>query len=242
VAEASDVVVTCLPSAASLYDILDGHQGILAADRVPPLIELSTLPVELKTLARRQLLSRGSDLLDAPVSGTPAMVAARIAVIYASGDRSLHDRVEAVFRAMSPNYAFVGEFGTGTKMKLVAQYLALIHVTAAAEAMAYAKLAGLDLDQVTDLITASPGAVSGQFQIRAPLMAAGQFDGELATVEMTLKDIGEVLSYGREISAPVDLITVAEKHFRELEAEGHGQADPAKLFDALESHARADVS
>lgn len=239
VAEASDVVLSCLPSAASLHEILDGPTGLLAADHVPPLIELSTLPIALKTDARRRLQACGSDLLDAPVSGTPAMVAARIAVIYASGDRSLHDRAEEVFRAMSPHYVFVGEFGTGTRMKLVAQYLGLVHVTAAAEAMAYAKLSGLCLDQVTELISASPGAVSGQFKIRAPLMAAGQFDGRLVTVDMTLKDIREILAYAREIDASVDLIEVAEAHFRRLEAEGHGQADPARLFEMLVSHAQA---
>jgi 3-hydroxyisobutyrate dehydrogenase-like beta-hydroxyacid dehydrogenase len=238
VAEASDVVMSCLPSAASLRDALDGSDGLLAADRVPPLIELSTLPVALKAEARQRLLARGSDLLDAPVSGTPAMVGARIAMIYASGDRSLHDRVEDVLRAMSPHYIFVGEFGTGTKMKLVAQFLGLIHVTAAAEAMAYAKLSGLDLHQVTELISASPGAVSGQFKIRAPLMAAGQFEGKLVTVDMTLKDIGEIMSYGREIAAPLDLIEIAESHFRQLVADGNADADPAKLFDALVNHAQ----
>jgi putative dehydrogenase len=239
VAETSDVVLSCLPSPASLRETLHGRDGLLAAEPVPPVIELSTLPVALKTEARELLLAHGSDLLDAPVSGTPAMVVARIAVIYASGDRSLHDRFEEVIRAMSPHYVFVGEFGTGTKMKLVAQFLGLIHVTAAAEAMAYAQLAGLDLHQVTELISASPGAASGQFKIRAPLMAAQQFEGKLVTVGMTLKDIDEILSYGKEIAAPVDLIEIAQGHFSRLKAAGYADADPAKLFDSLVTHAKA---
>lgn len=239
VAEASDVVVSCLPTTAALHEFVDGPNGLLSAERVPSVIELSTLSISLKEQLRQRLLARESDMLDAPVSGTPAMVTARIAVIYASGDHSIHSRVEDVLRAMSPHYVWVGEFGTGLRMKLVAQYLGLAHVTATAEAMAYAKLSGLDLHQVTELVASSPGAVSGQFKIRAPLIAAGQFDGKLVTVAMTLKDIDEVLSYGAEIDAGMDMIKVAKKHFRRLEADGYIDSDPAKLFDALVADARA---
>ncbi|MFI9536933.1 NAD(P)-dependent oxidoreductase [Nocardia fusca] len=241
VADESDLVLSCLPSAAALRETIEGSAGLLAAEHVPPLVELSTLAVDLKSEIREKLVARGSDLLDAPVSGTPAMVAARIAVIYASGDPLLHDRAQAVIKAMSPHFVYVGEFGTGTKMKLIAQYLGLVHVTAAAEAMAYAELSGLNLQQVTELISASPGAVSGQFKIRAPLMAAGQYEGRLVTVDLVLKDIGEVLSYGTEVNAPVSLIKVAERHFRRLEVDGYGSADPAKLFDAFVSQARQGV-
>ncbi|WP_319457000.1 NAD(P)-dependent oxidoreductase [Mycobacterium sp. RTGN6] len=230
VAEAADIIASCLPSVAS-FDAVTAE--LLTVDDVPPLIEMSTLPVSEKERVRKQFIERGSELFDAPVSGTPPMAQAKIAMIYASGDRAIHDRFKDVFAAMSPNYCFVGEFGTGTKMKLVAQFLGLVHVTAAAQAMAYAHLAGLDLHQVAELISASPGAMSGQFKIRAPLIASGEFEGRLVTVDLSLKDVDEVIAYGQAINAPVDLISIVGEHFHKLADDGYGASDPASLFQAF---------
>jgi 3-hydroxyisobutyrate dehydrogenase-like beta-hydroxyacid dehydrogenase len=233
VAEAADVVVTCLRTFAELEEVAGGAHGVLAAASVPSLIELSTIAPADKQRIRDGFVARGADMLDAPVSGTPAMVDAKLAVAFASGERHEYERLAEVLQGMTPNVTYVGEFGTGTKMKLVAQFLGMVHVTATAEAMAYAKLAGLDLAQVAELISGSPGAMSGQFKIRAPLIAAGQFEGKLVTVGMAYKDIEEVISYGTGLGAPLALIRVAEDYYRELAAAGHTQADPAKLFEAL---------
>jgi 3-hydroxyisobutyrate dehydrogenase-like beta-hydroxyacid dehydrogenase len=233
VAEAADVVVTCLRTFAELEEVAGGAHGVLAAASVPSLIELSTIAPADKQRIRDGFVARGADMLDAPVSGTPAMVDAKLAVAFASGERHEYERLAEVLQGMTPNVTYVGEFGTGTKMKLVAQFLGMVHVTATAEAMAYAKLAGLDLAQVAELISGSPGAMSGQFKIRAPLIAAGQFEGKLVTVGMAYKDIEEVISYGTGLGAPLALIRVAEDYYRELAAAGHTQADPAKLFESL---------
>lgn len=233
VAEASEVIVTCMPSASAFEDVLDGPDGILRANPVRPLIEASTLPLEVKTTARKKLVAAQSGMLDAPVSGTPAMVERQIAMIYASGDHDLYLQHESVLQAMSPQVTYVGSSLNGSKFKFVAQFLATINVTAAVEAMVYAQRAGLELSEVSKLIAASPGATSGQFQIRAPLIAAGQFEGTLVTVDMLLKDVDEVLQYGKEIGAPTDLLAIVAQHYHRLSDAGEGDAEPAKLFTAL---------
>lgn len=233
VAEAADVIVTCMPSAAAFEDVLDSADGILAASTTPPVIESSTLPLEVKRGARNKLLDRDSLLIDAPVSGTPPMVQKKIAMIYASGDRDAYLKYEEVLQAMCPKVTYVGTEFNGSKIKFVAQFLATIHVTAAVEAMVYAARAGLELDHVAELISASPGATSGQFQIRAPMIVAGNFEAKLVTVDMTLKDVDEVISYAREIGAPTDLSSIVADHFHRLSDAGHGNAEPAALFRAL---------
>lgn len=242
VAEAADVVLTCLASVASLEQVVQGENGLLAADRAPVVFEMSTLPLEAKRAACERLAARGGGLLDAPISGTPPMAAAKIAVIYSSGDRGAHDKYEAVLKAMAPASVYVGEFGAGTKMKYVAQFLATIHATATCEAMAYAELAGMDLAEVAKVISASPGATSGQFQIRAPMIVGGRFEGQLVTVDTMLKDVDQVLEYGTEIGAPTDMLSIVHQRFHELAERGDGQAEPAKLYPALLEEARAGES
>lgn len=234
VAEAADVVFTCMPSVAALDQAMTGEDGVLATTGGAPVVfEMSTLPLQAKRPIRDRLVARGGELMDAPVSGTPPMAAAKIAVIYSSGDRAIYDRYEHLVKAMSPANVYVGEFGAGTKMKYVAQFLATIHVTAAVEAMAFAELAGLDLAEVAKVISSSPGAVSGQFQIRAPMIVERRFEGQLVTVEATLKDVAQVMQYSAEIGGPIDLLTVVSERFNKLAAADELQAEPAKLFVSI---------
>jgi 3-hydroxyisobutyrate dehydrogenase-like beta-hydroxyacid dehydrogenase len=241
VAEVSDAVITCMPSVDAFEEVLDGPDGILRAGSVPPVIDTSTMPLAVKLLARDKLLACQSGLLDAPVSGTPAMVERKMAMIYASGEHDLYLRHESVLRAMSGHATYVGRLLEGSKYKFVAQFLATIHATAAVHAMVYAQRAGLDLDQVSTLISASPGATSGQFQVRAPLIAAGQFEAKLVTVDIMLKDVDEVLAYGRQIGAPTELLEIVAQQYHRLSESGQGDAEPAALFPALVDAAGAIV-
>ena len=233
VAEVADVIVTCLPSTSAFQDVLEGADGIFRAASPPPVIEASTLPLAVKQEARKALINKGSQLIDAPVSGTPPMVAAKIAVIYVSGDRDAYLKYEPVLQAMCPKVTYVGTGLNGSKVKCVAQFLATIHVTATVEAMVFAERAGLDLAEVSELISSNPWTASGQFQVRAPMIAAGNFEGKLVTVEMLLKDIKEVIAYATEIGAPTDLSMIVAEHYVRLSSAGHGDVDAAALYQAL---------
>lgn len=233
VAEACDVLLTCLPSAA-IGAAFAGPDGVLGAAGRPPVVaELSTAPIELKRRLREQLAERGSDLLDCPVSGTPAMVESGLGVIYASGDAAAYSDAAHVLAVVSPGLAYLGELGTGSKMKYVANLLVLVHVTAAAEAMALARALDLDLSRVTELISASPAAVSGQFKVRAPMIADGRFDGAMVTVRDAREVLGHVAATARAAGVRVPLASVAKDLLDEFGDAGEDDSDPGKLIQFL---------
>jgi putative dehydrogenase len=229
VAESADVVFTCLPADA-VGPVIAGTDGLIAADgRLPIVVELSTAPIREKKTLRDQLVERGGELLDCPVSGTPAMAAAQTAVIYASGDRQTYEEVADLLTAISPRVAYIGELGAGTKMKYVANLLALVHVTAAGEAMAFATTLGLDLNAVAEAISHSPAATSGQFDIRAPMIAAQQFEGKLVTIGDVREVLDQIASAAAEVGASVPLASVAKGLFDEFGDQGDDESDPGKL-------------
>ncbi|WP_319456957.1 MULTISPECIES: NAD(P)-dependent oxidoreductase [unclassified Mycobacterium] len=195
VAENSHAVVTCMPSVSAFEDVLYGAEGILSAVSVPPLIEVSTLPLEVKLAARRRLLFARAGMIDAPISGSPAMVEHNLAMIYASGDRDLYLEFESVLHAMSPDTTYVGSSVNGSKYKVVAQTLSTNNATAAVDAVAFAQRAGLDLAEVAELIADSPGAASEEFRLRAQLIAASRLEGWPG------------------IGSPADMLTVAAEHY-----------------------------
>lgn len=229
VAEAADVLFSCLPGDVVEW-VLGGEDGVLASGGpLPIVVELSTAPIPVKEALRAQLVERGGDLLDCPMSGTPAMAAARIAVVYASGDRTAYDSVAALLRVISPGVEYVGDLGTGTRMKYVANLLVLAHVAATAEAMAFATALGLDLDSVVKLISRSPAAASGQFNVRGPMIAAGEFDGKLVEIRDVRENLEQVTAAAREVAVNVPLTSTAKVLFDELGDRGEDGSDPGKL-------------
>lgn len=239
VAEAADVVLTCLPSEASLQEVIGGEDGVLAAGRPTLVVELSTFAIPFKREQRDALVAAGGELLDCPVSGTPPMAAAREAVVFASGEREAFARAEPVLKDLTPKTVYVGEFGAATNMKYVANFLAFVHVTVAAEAMAFAGAVGLDQNMVAKLISASPGATSGQFSIRAPLMAEGRFESTLVTVDMMRKDLELITAQARDAGASARLLEVVKELYDEMAQAGDGDSDPAKLSAVLLERALA---
>jgi 3-hydroxyisobutyrate dehydrogenase-like beta-hydroxyacid dehydrogenase len=230
VAEAADVVVTST-SASDFREVFQAADGILRAKRLPPVIETTAMPLSTKQGVRKDFAERRSQFLDAAVDGTPSTVAARTAMIYVSGDRDTYLEYQTVLKAMCPHLNYVGTALNGSKVRLVGQLLATIHTTAAVEAMLYAKRSGLGVEDVIALISNRHSAVRGLFGDRAA--RAGSAEPQSATVDATLRDADEIISYATEIGAPIDLTSAAAEYYQRLSAAGWGDADPTALFTEL---------
>jgi len=241
VAEAADIVLTCLPTEESLEAIICGPDGILAAGRPITVLELSTFSIPFKAAQRDVLAEAGAAMLDCPVSGTPPMAAAKEAVVFVSGEQDVYARVKDVISAIAPKNIYVGEFGQATNMKYVANFLAFVHVAVAAEAMAFAGLVGLDQGMVAKLISGSPGATSGQFSIRAPLMAERRFESALVTVDMMRKDLELITDHADDVGASARLLGVVKDFYDEMAELGEGDSDPAKLMAVLQDRAQTSA-
>lgn len=236
VAEEADVLFTCLPG-GEVAEVHEGPSGILAADgRLPVVVELSVAAIPVKLRLREELVRRGGDLLDCPVSGTPAMAASRDAVMYASGTREAFDPLSDLLRSLMPKLAYVGDVGHGMRMKYVANLLALVHVAAASEAMALADSFGLDPDIVIGLISKSPAATSGQFEIRAPMIAAGEFSGHLVDIRDAREVLGQVTAAARDAGTSAPLASTAKRLYDEMGDRGEDDSDPGKLAVFLRQH------
>ena len=149
VAACADVLLSIVPAAADVEEIIEGPAGTLTALKEGTIhIEMSTIDVDRKARLRDQMRAKGGDLLDCPISGSPGMVAPRLATTFASGDQASVRTVSAVLDAISGPWIYTGAFGTGAQMKYIANLLLAVHTVAAAEAMALARRSGLDLELV----------------------------------------------------------------------------------------------
>ena len=95
--------------------------------------------------------------------------------MYASGELQVIKQCIPVMEGFARSHQYLGQFGAGTKMKLVANLLVAIHNQAAVEAFVLGMKAGLDPELILQVIPKG-GANSRVFEIRSPLMASSQYE------------------------------------------------------------------
>jgi L-threonate 2-dehydrogenase len=234
VAERCDVIFTCLPSSDALLEVVSGPNGIVAAGRAGiVVIEISTLPLADKEAARAAIEAAGGAMLDAPVSGTPPMLAGRQTVAFVSGAAADYERALPALAAIGAKTPLVGPFGNGMKLKLVANLLLAAHIATAAEAIAYSEASGLDSQLVVEALGGS-AAGSTMFAIRGPMMAGRAFPQPPgSTIDMLRKDLGIIADHGRAIGATTAVLETVSGLFDRAAADGHGPEDPATLLLTL---------
>lgn len=229
----SDVTILSLPSVTAFEKVVD--EVAAAAPRGVILIETSTLPLDAKEAGQKKLKAAGVTLLDCPISGTGSHAASKKLVVFGSGDEEAYQKSLSVINGFARDQRYVGPFGNGTKMKLVANHLITIHIAAAAEALVLGMKAGLDPTFVHEVISASP-AGSPMFSLRGELMAKNDYLPAMMKMEVFQKDIGIIGKLAKDIGAPVALFEASLPPYRAAMAT-HAQEDTAAICAVLEEQA-----
>jgi L-threonate 2-dehydrogenase len=152
-ADSCPVVLTLLPSAEALVSAVTGELGLASTTRRNGIwVEMSTVPETVKRSLAERMAERGWSTLDCPISGAPVQLEAGEAVLLSSGQRATHDRVKPVLQAISPRVSYLGEFGRGIRAKYTAHLLLSGHSLVAAEALAFARAADLNIAEVLDAL------------------------------------------------------------------------------------------
>ena len=232
VAQSADVIISLLPSAQALQDVIAGSDGLLASGQSGLiLIESSTLSLEEK-LAANAVGAPALMILDCPLSGTGAQALTKDLVVYASGDSSAIARCRSVFDGFARAHHDLGDFGNGTKMKLVANLLVAIHNVAAAEAMVLGIKSGLDPQNLYRVIADGAGG-SRMFSVRGPQMVANHYEPATMKLDVWQKDMKIIAEFAAAMSAPTPLLKACAPIYSAAVEQGRGHQDTAAVCAVL---------
>jgi 3-hydroxyisobutyrate dehydrogenase len=182
-----------------------------------------------------RLASAGMLMIDAPVSGGAAGAESGALTVMASGSPAAFDAAAPAFAAIAKKVYRLGDApGVGSKVKMINQHLAGVHIAAACEAMALGIRAGVEPKTIFEVIANSAGS-SWMFQNRMPHVLDGDYTPKSA-VNIFVKDLGIVLDSARAMPFPLPIAAAAHQLFLAAGAAGHGFEDDAaviKVFQAL---------
>jgi L-threonate 2-dehydrogenase len=233
VAASADVLLSILPGGEDVEEIICGPSGTLSALRAGTIhIEMSTIDVDRKARLADQVRAGGGDLLDCPISGSPGMVAPRLATTFASGDQASVGTVSAVLDAVSGPWVYTGAFGTGARMKYIANLLLAVHTVAAAEAMALARRSGLDLELVQKTLDNSI-ASSAIWKQRGPIMAERTWSPAPGPISTLLPILEQIEAHAAQAGLSAPVFAAAKEVFDKALADGWGDLDIASVHDQI---------
>jgi 3-hydroxyisobutyrate dehydrogenase-like beta-hydroxyacid dehydrogenase len=227
---ACEVVLTLVVNAQQTESVLLGADGAAGAMRAGSVVIASATvaPEFAETLASR-LAALGLGMIDAPVSGGAAKAASGQMTVMAAGSPAHFAKVDDVFKAIAQKVYRLGEApGAGSKVKMINQLLAGVHIAAAAEAMAMGLRAGADPAVLYEVISNSAGS-SWMFQNRVPHILAGDYT-PLSAVNIFVKDLGIVLDTAKKSAFPLPLTATAHQMFLAAAAAGRGGEDDSAVI------------
>ena len=156
-AQASDIVMLCVDTSASVESRMYGDEGVIAGlNEGSVVIDFGTSLPALTLTIGDAVASAGATYLDAPLGRTPQHAKDGLLNIMCSGDKGAYDRVEPVLKDLGENVFHLGKLGTGHKIKLINNFCAQAVANAMAEAFALADKADVDRQKVYDVMSAGP--------------------------------------------------------------------------------------
>ncbi len=234
VAGQAPIVRWSLPRGAALDATSGAEDGLIASRRHGLIaIETSTLPIADKQRGHDALGEAGMILLDCPLSGTGAQAARRDVAVYGSGDKAAYEACVPIFDGFARAHYYLGGFASGSRMKFVANLLVAIHNVAAAEALVLGMKAGLDAETIYRVIADGAGS-SRMFEVRGPMMVAGDYDDATMKIEVWQKDMAIIADFAKDLDCPTPMFSASARWYAEAMAQGRATQDTAAVCAVLE--------
>jgi len=235
-----DVVVSVVVNAAQTESVLFGSSGTdgCAASMKPGsvFVMCSTVDPNWSVALEARLAALGILYIDAPISGGAAKAASGQMTMMTAGKPEAYAIAEPILNAMAAKVYKLGDHaGAGSKVKIINQLLAGVHIAAAAEAMALGLREGVDAAALYEVITNSAGN-SWMFENRMAHVLAADYT-PLSAVDIFVKDLGIVLDMARATKFPLPLSSTAHQMFMQASTAGFAKEDDSaviKIFPGIE--------
>jgi L-threonate 2-dehydrogenase len=236
-AKSCQVIISVVVNAAQTEEVLFGANG--CANAMKPgsvFVMCSTVDPNWSIALEARLEALGILYIDAPISGGAARAASGEMTMMSAGKPEAYSIAEPFLRAMAGTLYKLGDkAGAGSKVKVINQLLAGVHIAAAAEAMALGLREGVNPAALYEVITHSAGN-SWMFENRMAHVLAADYT-PLSAVDIFVKDLGLVLDMARASKFPLPLSSTAHQMFMQASTAGFAKEDDSaviKIFPGIE--------
>lgn len=227
-AREADVVVTMLSDDATVLDVYEGEDGVLAGLRAGTAVfDSSTVSPDTSRRLHAACRERGASFIDAPVTGSKPAAESGTLLFMAGGDRSVLEAHEDVLLAMGRRIVYMGESGAGSYAKLAHNTIVGINAIGLIEGMSIAAKAGIDARSFLEVVQ-SGGAASKQADLKGLKIIERDFSNQFSG-KLMLKDLRLAVQLIGELGVTAPMLDLARAQFERGVQAGWGDEDLCAL-------------
>jgi 3-hydroxyisobutyrate dehydrogenase len=228
VAEASEVVILCVPNSPQVVEVVDDMLPVLGDGKT--VVDCSTIDPEVERAQHARVGESGASYLDAPLSGGTAGAQKGTLTLMVGGDAGVLARMEPAFEPFAGLVVHVGGPGMGQVVKLCNQVIYAAQMTATSEATAMAVKSGVDMAKLYEVLTHATGdCVAVRTRLPVPGVVAdspasnGWQPGFMT--DLMAKDIDLATAYAAGCGVPVPTTAAARQWLTAASTAGYGRED-----------------
>ncbi|WP_299698852.1 NAD(P)-dependent oxidoreductase [uncultured Tateyamaria sp.] len=229
-AELSDIVMLCVTTSEVVESLVYGDNGILAGiKKGAVLIDYGTsIPSSTQKIGA-DLAAKGASMIDAPLGRTPAHAKDGLLNIMAAGDKETYDKVKPVLDVQGENVFYLGALGAGHTTKLINNFMGMTTVCTMSQAFAVADRAGVDRQQLFDIMSAGPSS-SPFMQFCKNYVVDGVSDLGFSIANAN-KDVAYFLELIKDLGTRAPIAEGTSSHLQAALDEGLGDCNVPEIFD-----------
>lgn len=229
-AEACDIVMLCVTTSDVVESLIYGDDGILAGIKEGAVvIDFGTsIPASTQKIGA-DLAQKGAGMIDAPLGRTPAHAKDGLLNIMAAGDKDTFEKVKPVLDVQGENVFYVGALGAGHTTKLINNFMGMTTVCAMSQAFAVADRAGVDRQQLFDIMSAGPSN-SPFMQFCKNYAVDGVSDLGFSIANAT-KDIGYFVKMVEDLGTRAQIAEGTSANLQAALDAGQGDGNVPEIFD-----------
>lgn len=232
VAAVSDATFVMVTNSAALEAVANGPDGLLAGLGAGKLlIDMSTVSPAVSRALAVKVRAQGSDMVDAPVSGSVVTLQQGKLSVMVGGEKSAFDRAKPLLDDVGPRVTHVGPNGLALSMKIAINLSLAVQMLAFSEGLLLAERSGIPREVAVDVMTHSVIG-SPMVQYRGP-MVLNMPDEAWFDVNMMQKDMLLALEMGRQLDVPLPTTAVTNEMLTAARGMGLAKKDFAILFETL---------
>lgn len=229
-AQASDIVMLCVTTSDVVESLIYGDEGILAGIKSEAVvIDFGTsVPASTRKIGA-DLSAKGAGMIDAPLGRTPAHAKDGLLNIMAAGDLETFNKVKPVLDVLGENVFHLGTLGAGHVTKLINNFMGMTTVCTMSQAFAVAERAGVDRQQLFDIMSAGPSnSPFMQFCKNYAVDGVSDLGFSIANAN---KDVGYFLQMVDDMGTRAQIAEGTSANLQSALEAGLGEANVPEIFD-----------
>jgi len=229
-AEASDIIMLCVTTSEVVESLIYGDDGILAGIKEGAVvIDYGTSIPESTRKIGADLAAKGAGMLDAPLGRTPAHAKDGLLNIMAAGNKDTFDKVKPVLDVQGENVFYLGALGAGHVTKLINNFMGMTTVCAMSQAFAVADRAGIEGQQLFDIMSAGPS--NSPFMQFAKKYAVDGVSDLGFSIANANKDIGYFVQMVENMGTRAQIAEGTSANLQAALDAGMGDGNVPEIFD-----------